>query len=137
MSYFDNAKVGDDVFGIIFGKGTITNTFDESHYKVMVTFTNGYEVPFTDEGIPGWGNFKKQTCYYKEDIDLEKVDFAPTEKILSNKKIIKLKETGKLQVRVPSGAWKNAKKCPDEYLEDICENEKYHLFRKKPKNKTL
>ena len=99
----------------------------------MVTFVNGYEVPFTIDGVPGWGHFNKQTCFYKRDIDLSKLDFTPNEKILSDKKIIKLREKGLLEVRVPSGAWKNVKKCPDEYIEKICEEEKYYLFRKKVK----
>lgn len=135
MSYFKKAKIGDIVYGIIFGKGKITDVYEDSHYVIMVTFDNGYEVPFTSEGIPGWGNFKKQTCFYKNDIDLDKVDYSPSDKVLSYKRIIKYKENAKLQVRVPSGAWVNVKKCPLEYIENICENESYHLFRKKIKNK--
>ena len=133
MSYFEKAKVDDEVYGLIFGKGKITEVYQDSHYIIMVTFKNGYEIPYTDEGIPSWGNFKKQTCFYKNDVDLEKVDYSITDKVLSYKKIIKCREAGKLQVRVPSGAWVSAKKCPSEYIENICENENYHLFRKKPK----
>ena len=133
MSYFKKAKVGDKVYGLIFGKGKISERYEDSHYEIMVTFSNGYEVPYTIEGIPGWGNFKKQTCFYREDIDLVRVDFSPVEKILSNKKIIKLREKGVLEVRLPSGAWENVKKCPEHYIENICESEKYHLFRKKSK----
>ncbi len=133
MGYFKDAKIGDKVYGLIFGKGKITEYFEDSHYVIMVTFANGYEVPFTVDGIPSWGNFNKQTCFYKDDIDLSKADFSPTSKILSNKKIIKLREKGMLEVRVPSGAWKNVKKCPEDYIEKICEEEQYHLFRKKVK----
>lgn len=134
MGYFKDAKVGDKVYGLIFAKGKISECYPDSHYVIMVTFDNGYEVPFTIDGVPAWGNFKKQTCFYKKDIDLSKLDFSPTEKILSEKKIIKFREKGILEVRVPSGAWKNVKKCPEEYIEKICEEEKYHLFRKKVKN---
>ena len=130
MSYFKNAKVGDKVYGLIFGKGKITECYEDSHYVIMVLFKNGYEVPYTVDGIPGWGNFKKQTCFYKNDIDFSKIDFSPTNKVLSNKKIIKLREKGSLEVRLPSGAWKNVKNCPEDYIENICQNEKYHLFRK-------
>ncbi|MEA3370946.1 MAG: hypothetical protein U9Q40_06360 [Campylobacterota bacterium] len=133
MSYFENAKIGDKVYGLIFGKGKISECFEDSHYVIMVTFENGYEVPYTVEGVPGWGNFKKQTCFYREDVDLTKADFSPAKKVLSEKKIIKLREKGLLEVRLPSGAWKNVKKCPDSYLEEICQKEKYHLFRKKSK----
>ena len=133
MGYFKDAKIGDKVYGLIFGKGKISECYEDSHYVIMVTFSNGYEVPYTVDGIPGWGNFSKQTCYYRKDIDLTKIDFSPVEKILSDKKIIKLKEKNMLEVRVPSGAWKNAKKCSESYLETICQSENYHLFRKKQK----
>jgi len=133
MSYFDDAKVGDKVYGLIFGKGKITECYKDSHYVIMVTFSNGYEVPYTADGIPSWGNFKKQTCFYKQDIDLGKGDYSPVIKVLSHRKIIKLREIDKLEVRVPSGAWINSKKCPNSYIEEICESENYHLFRKKTK----
>jgi hypothetical protein len=66
MAYFKKVKVKDKLFGIVFGAGSVTQVFEDSHYKMMVTFKNGYEVPYTEEGIPGWGNFKKQTIYYKK-----------------------------------------------------------------------
>jgi len=132
MAYFDNAKVGDSVYGLVFGAGEITQIFENSHYKIMVSFKNGYEVPYTEDGIPGWGNFKKQTLYYKNDIDLTDVDFSPVAKVLSIKKIIKLKEKNRLQVRLPSGVWKRVKKAEESYVEDLLEREKYHMFRKKP-----
>lgn len=135
MAYFDNAKVGDKVFGLVFGAGEIAQIFDNSHYKMMVDFKNGYEVPYTDDGIPGWGNFNKQTLYYKHDIDLTDVDFSPISKVLSIKKIIKLKDKKKLQVRLPSGVWKKIKKAEESYVEDLLEREKYHMFRKKPEKK--
>jgi hypothetical protein len=133
MSYFKDARVGDKVYGLIFGKGKIVDVYEESHYVIMVKFSNGYEVPYTVEGIPGWGNFKKQTCYYRKDIDLSKADFSPVEKVLSNKKIIKYREKGILEVRLPSGVWSSVSKCPESYVEEICQNEQFHLFRKKVK----
>jgi len=133
MSYFEDAKVGDKVYGLIFGKGKIVECFEDSHYVIMVRFSNGDEVPYTVEGIPSWGNFKKQTCFYKNDIDLSKSDFSPVDKVLTYKKIIKFREKGTLEVRLPSGIWSNIKKCPESYIEDICSQENYHLFRKKLK----
>ncbi|MBE0514549.1 hypothetical protein [Sulfurimonas sp.] len=133
MAYFDNVKVGDAVYGLVFGSGKVSQLFDNSHYKIMVNFENDYEVPYTEDGIPGWGSFSKQTLFYKNDIDLTDVDFSPVSKILSVKKIIKLKEKKKLQVRLPSGIWKSVKKAEPAYVEDLLEREKYHMFRKKPK----
>ncbi|PLY16482.1 hypothetical protein CVO_06485 [Sulfurimonas sp. CVO] len=135
MAYFDNAKVNDEVYGLIFGPGKIIQLFDNSHYRVMIEFKNGYEVPYTEDGIPGWGNFDKQTLFFKDDIDLTDVDFSPVSKVLSIKKIIKLKEKNKLQVRLPSGVWKNVKKAESQYVERLLEKEKYHMFRKKPEKK--
>lgn len=130
MAYFKKVKLKDKLYGMVFGAGKVTQVFEDSHYKMMVTFKNGYEIPYTDEGIPGWGNFKKQTIFYKEDIDLIDVDFTPVTKVLGPKKIIKLKEKGKLEVRLPSGIWTNCKKCVKEYVQDMLENEQYHLFRR-------
>jgi hypothetical protein len=133
LSYYKDAKVGDKVYGLIFAKGKISAIYENSHYSIMITFKNGYEVPYTEDGVPGWGNFTKQTCFYRDDIDLLKVDFSPANEILSDKKIIKYREKEILEVRLPSGAWINVKKCPDDYIEDICEAEQYYLFRKKTK----
>lgn len=139
MAYFSDAKVGDKVYGLIFGKGKIVDIFPDSYYSIMVEFKNGHEVPYTDDGIPGWGNFKKQTLFFRDDVDLCNEDFSPVDKPMSHKKIIKLREKKKLEVRCPSGVWTSAKKVDDEYLEKILKKEKYHLFRKKKetsKNKT-
>lgn len=132
MAYFDDTKIGDKVYGLVFGKGKVVDVFENSHYHFMVEFNNGYEVPYTEDGIPGWGNFKKQTLFYRNDVDLSKADFSPTKKVLSPKKIIKLREKGDLQVRLPSGLWKNSKKADPAYVEEQLENERYYLFRKKP-----
>ena len=135
MAYFDDAKEKDKVYGLVFGKGKITEVFDDSYYKIMVKFKNGYEVPYTEDGVPGWGNFKKQTCFYRDDVDLTDVDFGPVTKVLSPKKIIKLREKKKLEVRLPSGIWTNCTKCVTGYMEDMLEAENYHLFRKDQKKK--
>ena len=131
MAYFSKAKKGEKVYGMIFGKGKIAEVYPDSHYPIIVEFNNGYEVPYTEDGIPGWGNFKKQTMFYRDDVDLSSEDFSPVEKVLSPKKIIKLREKGKLEVRLPSGIWKSVKKADEDYLERILKQEQYHLFRKK------
>jgi len=133
MAYFDKVKVKDKLFGLVFGAGKVSQVFEDSHYKMMVKFKNGYEVPYTEDGIPGWGNFKKQTIFYKNDIDLTDIDFGPVTKVLSPKKIIKLREKKRLEVRLPSGVWTNCKKCVNGYIEEMLEVENYHLFRKAPK----
>ena len=131
MSYFKKAKKGDKVYGLIFGKGKILEVYPDSFYPIIIEFDNGYEVPYTEEGIPSWGNFKKQTMFYRDDVDLTDADFSPLEKILSPKKIIKLREKKNLEVRLPSGIWVGVKKADETYLESILKREHYHLFRKK------
>jgi hypothetical protein len=131
MAYFDKAKPGKKVYDLIFGKGKIVEVYDNSHYALMVEFKNDYQVAYTDEGMPNWGNFKDQTLFYKKDIDLTSEDFSPTTKILSAKKIIKLREKNKLEVRLPSGIWSSIKKADESYVDKLLEKEKYHLFRKK------
>jgi len=135
MAYFDNAKVGDKVYGLVFGRGKIVQVFDDGFYKIMVEFKNGYEVPYTADGIPGWGSFKKQTLFYKNDIDLSKADFSPVLEVLEPKDIIKLRKNKELEVRLPSGIWASAKKADKEYIEKMLEEENFHLFRKKEKSK--
>lgn len=135
MSYFDGVMSQDIVYDLLFGAGSVSKIFEDSHYKFMVEFANGYEVPFTEDGVPGWGSFKKQTLFFKQDIDLTDIDFSPISKVLSEKKIIKLREKNKLQVRVPSGVWRSAKKAEISYVEKLLENEQYHLFREKPVKK--
>jgi len=136
MAYFDNAKVGDKVYGLVFGKGKIVEVFEDSFYSIMVEFKNGYEVPYTADGVPGWGNFKKQTMFYRDDIDLSKEDFSPVLETLEPEDIIKLRAANKLEVRLPSGIWKNAKKAEPNYIERMLEDEQFHLFREKKGKKS-
>ncbi|MEA1914129.1 MAG: hypothetical protein U9N30_02325 [Campylobacterota bacterium] len=131
MSYFKKAQKGDKVFGLVFGSGIIVRVFEDSHYKVMVQFDGDYEIAYTDDGIPGWGKFKEQTLFYKYDIDLTEFDFSAITNVLSPKKIIKLREKKNLEVRLPSGIWHTCNKRVKEYTQELLEQEKFHLFRKK------
>ncbi|MEA2049737.1 MAG: hypothetical protein U9O56_03300 [Campylobacterota bacterium] len=131
MSYFNEVKIDDNVYGLVFGAGVVSEVFQNGHYKFMVEFKNGYEVPYCEDGIPGWGKFKEQTIFYKDDIDLSEYDFSATKKILSPKKIIKLRAKKRLEIRLPSGVWTDCRKCVKNYLEEMLEKENFHLFRKK------
>jgi len=115
VGYFKKAKTGRKVYDLIFGKGKIVEVYDDSHYLLMVEFKNDYQVAYTDEGTPNWGNFKDQTLFYKKDIDLTSEDFSPVKKILPSKKIIKLRDKNKLEVRLPSGIWKSTKRVDEDY----------------------
>ena len=129
--YFKKAKTNDIVYGLVFGAGVIKEVYEDGFYHIIVKFNNGFEVPYTIDGIPGWGKFKEQTLFYKDDIDLTDFDFSAVSKVLSVKKIIRLRDKKKLEVRLPSGIWKACKKCAKDYVEDMLEKENFHLFRKK------
>jgi hypothetical protein len=130
MSYFKNAKKSEEVYGMIFGRGIIVDILPDSYYSIMVEFDNGYEIPYTIEGVPSWGNFEEQTMFYRQDIDLSTQDFAPLHEILLPKEIASLRKQGKLDVRLPSGIWKNIAQVEENYAETLLEKKKYHLFRK-------
>ena len=135
MDYFKKVKENDKVFGLVYGKGIVKSVWDNSHYSFEVEYENGSFVPYTSEGYPGWnkGKLDFQTVFYKEDIDLMDHDFAPTEDVLSVKKIIKLRDKKKLEIKCPSGLWQPVEKCPREFGEQYLEENKLHLFRKTPK----
>ena len=131
MAYFKKAKTDRKVYDLIFGKGKIVEVYPDSYYTFMVVFKNDYEIAYTEEGIPNWGHFKNQTLFYKKDIDLIGEDFSPVKKVLPSKKIIKLRDKNKLEVRLPSGIWKGTKRVDESYIEKLLKKEQYHLFRKK------
>ena len=132
MNYFEKVKKSEKIFGLVFGPGIVSTVWDDGFYKFEVEFENGFVVPYTIEGIPAWNNnLDSQTIYYKKDIDLMKYDFTPSEKILSIKKIIKLRLSNLLEIRCPSGLWQSLNNCPSYVMEDYLENGKLHLFRKK------
>ncbi len=135
MAYFDNVKKGDILYGLVFGRGVVTEVFEDGFYKMIVNFRNGYEIPYTVDGIPKWGSFDYQTVFYKNDIDLTDVDFSPAKKVLSPKKIIKLREKGNLEVRLPSGIWCDYSRCSTDYIDKLLVKEKFHLFRKEKSKK--
>jgi len=131
MGYFKNAKIGQKVFGLIFGKGVITHYYGNDNYYVLeVTYENGQRVPYTIDGNPSW-NFGKdiQTVFYENDIDLFELDIEPVKEILSIKKIIKARVKGKLLVRCDSGIWRNVNECPMTEVERLLEDKQFHRFK--------
>lgn len=131
-AYFRNVKEGDKVFGLVFGAGVVSSVWGDGYYTFEVEFLNSFTVPYTPEGFPGWntGKLGFQTVFYKEDIDLMEYDFAPIYKVLSAKKIIKLRDKKKLEAKCPSGLWANISQCPGSLIEEYLEEGKLHLFRK-------
>lgn len=53
----------------------------------------------------------------------------PVKKILSKKKIYKLKDKGMLEVQCPSGIWRNADEVPQKLFNDAMKNSQLNIFR--------
>lgn len=129
--YFSNVKEGDQIFGLIFGLGNVKTVWGDGYYKFEVEFKNGFIVPYTEDGIPAWNSkLDFQTIYYKSDIDITNLDISPSEKVLTPKKIIKLRNKGKLEIKCPSGIWQSVSNFPSYIMETYLEEGKLHLFRK-------
>lgn len=128
--YFKNVKEHDKVFGLVYGKGTVSKVMEDGFYEFQVEYENGQTVPYTKDGIPGWANFEFQTAFYSNDIDLTSEDISPNTEKLSPKKIIKLRNKGKLMIQCPSGIWRNIKECPNHIMEGYLENNLLNLFKK-------
>lgn len=130
--YFNKVKVGDNIFGLLFGKGKVANVWGEGYYTFEVEYeSNGQVVPYTPDGIPAWSNnLELQTAFYEKDINLMDYDFSTCEKLLSIKKIIKLRSQKKLEIKSPSGLWRKVEDSPSYLVEDYLSIGKLHLFRK-------
>lgn len=132
MKYFSKAKEGDRVFGLVYGPGKISSVWDsDSYYNFEVTYDNNFSVPYTSDGVPGWGhNLDFQTVYYKKDIDIFDLDMSVNEEELTPKKIIKLRDKKKLMIKCPSGIWQPLECCPIQIAEQYLEDKKFYLFKK-------
>jgi hypothetical protein len=128
--YFKDVKVGDEIFGLVFGKGKVSAVWGNSYYNFEVEFENGYTVPYTLEGVPGWnGKLDFQTIFYVDDFDFISQDISPSNTLLDVKDIIKFRILGFLEIKCPSGIWQPISKCPGHIMEEYLEDNKLHLFR--------
>lgn len=136
MGYFKDIKLEDKIYSLVYGEGTVNFVLDEKvrtegFYIFQVEYNNG-KVYYTEDGVPEWCNeFCTQTVFYKDDLDIPESDFTRVDtEMLSMKKIVKFKEQDKLEMRAPSGAWRNVNQCPPKEFLDAIKNEKFYLFRK-------
>lgn len=128
--YFSKANPKDKVFGMVFGKGVIKKV---TKSMIKVEFENGYEVKYDLDGIPSWGNFNYQTVFFRDDVDLDAVDFTSSSKTPSPAKIVKWRIKGQLEVKCPSGVWNDVDIVPWDYIEEELERGNFNKFRKKVK----
>lgn len=136
--YFKNVAVGHNIYSVVYGSGQVifmVNPRDrmEGFYTFEVEFKTGDKIFYTDDGVPNWCHGAKdcQTIWYKDDIDLFEEDISPTNNILAKKRILKLRVKNKLEMKCPTGIWRDVIMCPERIIIQAVSNEKWHLFREK------
>ena len=136
MGYFDNAEVGEKVFGLVQGNLTIVDVVPkdkriEGFAAITCENKEGKQFHYTINGLPGWalGYCNCQTLYYPKDLDMTELDTTATCRVLSEKKIRKLLAKDELQIRCPSGVWMNTDVVPEGLIERALKKDNYHLFR--------
>ncbi len=140
MDYFQDAKVGDKVFGLVQGHMEISNILPLK-YRVdgfaAITCQNseGEEYYYTMNGLPAWALnvCNCRTLYYTNDISFKDLDIRQNKRVLSEKKVLKGLELGDIQFRVPSGVWMDVDSVPWNMVEKAIGKSQWYLFRIKPK----
>ena len=132
---FKNVKKNDEVYSLIYGDGIVENVLAkdvriEGFYIFSVSFGKKL-VHYTEAGVPNWCNSDcdTPTLFYKDEVDFNRVDFKPCDTDLSTKKIKKMIGTGKLEMRCPSGLWRNIDDCPITVVNKGLKEAKNYLFR--------
>lgn len=137
MHYFSKVKVDDEVFSLIYGKGVVVMALPKKQrvdgfYVFAVEYKNKKQVHYTIDGIPNWcpTDGGCRTVFYLKDIDISDIDIQPANKLLSYKQITKFRDKGILEVKCPSGIWRNVDEAPEQIMKKALKKEQYFLFRK-------
>ena len=138
MHYFSKVKLKQEVFSLVYGKGVVVFALPKEHrLDGFFIFAAEYEkkgqrVHYTIDGYPNWSAQDGccQTVFYKKDIDLDDVDIQPPEKVISEKQILKYRDKDILEMKCPSGIWRNVNECPEKLMKKALKKDKYYLFRK-------
>ncbi len=136
MHYFEKVKVKQEVFSLVYGKGTVVFALPKEHrldgfYVFAVEYKKGVRVHYTIDGIPNWASDACcQTVFYIDDIDFSDMDIQPANKVPSEKQILKYREKDILELQCPSGIWRNANECPEHLVKKALKKDRYYLFRK-------
>ena len=137
MSYFGFIEEKDEVYSVVYGLGTVNFIVEkrsrvDGFYTFEVLYKDGTKVFYTDDGVPNWCHTSAdcQTVWYRDDIDLINSDISPSDDKLSKKKIAKLRMKDQLEMKCPSGIWRDIKGCPERVIIEALGSEKFHLFRK-------
>jgi len=131
MEAITSMKIGTNVYGVIYGKGVITNVFTNSFYKFEVTYENGDVIFYTEDGVPGWGlKHGLQTVYNIEDVNIIEHDISPSVGPMSMKKIIKYIMDETIEIKCPSGVWRSVSQAPQVLVDKYLMTGSLHLFRR-------
>lgn len=137
MYYFSKVKLKQEVFSLIYGNGVVVFTLPKEHrldgfYVFAVKYDKKQKVYYTVDGFPDWSSADGicQTVFYKDDLDFSDMDIQAPNKILSEKKILKYKEKGTLEIQCPSGIWRNVDESPESLMRKAFKKSKFYLFRK-------
>lgn len=139
MNKFEDIKLGDEMYSIVFGEGKVRFVLAKSlrldgYYVFEVEYDNGQRVYYTVDGKPSWCkdmNKCTKTVCYKHEVNFDEVDRSEDVTPLTKFKIEKLRFDGLLEMRSPAGGWIDATLMPDVMVDNAVNNEEYHLFREK------
>ncbi|MFK5975097.1 MAG: hypothetical protein QM493_01195 [Sulfurovum sp.] len=143
MNRFVDVKLNDEIYSLVFGLGKVIFVLTKSlrldgYYVFQVEYLNGQRVYYTQDGKPDWCQDSKncsKTICYKHEIDFDKLDVKPKDKILKQAKIIRLRHKEILEMMSPAGGWIDANLMPNIMIDNAIKNEEYHLFRKMKEKK--
>ncbi len=137
MKYFKNVKLQDKVYSLVFGQGRVKFVLPKKQrvdgFHIMeVEYMDGRRVHYSENGVPNWCpmNGSCQTLFYMSEMDISKLDFAPVTELLNKKQIKKYKEKDRLEMRCPSGLWRNITVCPERLVQQAFQKIELHMFRK-------
>ncbi|MDA7818089.1 hypothetical protein N9A28_07850 [Sulfurimonas sp.] len=137
MSYFSKVKLEQEVFSLVYGHGEVIFVLPKEQridgfYVFAAKFSKKNIIHYTVEGFPNWSpsNGACQTVFYQKDLDMNDIDILPVSKELSEKQILKYAEKDILEMRCPSGIWRNVNECPQNLMKKALKKDKLYLFRK-------
>ncbi len=137
MERFEDIKLNDEMYSIVFGVGIVTFVLSRSlrldgYYAFEVEYENGHKVHYTEDGRPSWCkdlNNCTRTVYYKDEVDLDNLDNGERKQVLKKHKIDRLRDMDILEMLSPAGAWIDANLMPDIMVDNAINDGEYHLFR--------
>ena len=124
------------MYSLIYGEGTCINaTPKDRRLDDFFMCSVKYEtkiVHYTEAGIPDWdkGACQTQTVFYLEDMDFSPTSFVASKDTMTINQIKDLRDTHNLEMKCPSGIWRNVQHRPVKLVKKAIKNTRTYLFRK-------